>query len=138
MNRQLKRYVADVADVGWPSAAYFASVIAAALLTRHVAPGTPRLLLAALPLPAILWLARAELLRLRRRDELRQRIELEAITAAFSVSFCLVIMLTFLKQFAEVDIGIEVVALLMGACWIGSQTWVRARYRYGWCEEKQE
>lgn len=135
MKTQLRRYVADV---GWQTAAYFASVIVAALLTKHMQPGELRLLAAALPIPSILWLAQAELRRLRRRDELRQRIELEAMAAAFSVSFCLIVMLTFLKMFADVDTGIEIVALLMGACWIGAQTWVRARYRYGWCEEKPE
>lgn len=131
----IKRYVTEI---GWPGAAYFASVIAAALLTRHMAPNTLRVLVAALPLPAILWLARAELLRLRRRDELRQRIELEAMTAAFSVSVGGVLMLTFLKLFADVDTGIEVVALLMGVCWFGAQCWARARYRYCWLHAHEE
>lgn len=135
MNGQLKRYIADV---GWPAAAYFASVIAAALLTKHMAPGTLRLLVAALPLPAILWLARAELLRLRRRDELRQRIELEAMTAAFSVSFCVAAMLTFLKLFAGVETSIETLAMIMAVCWIGAQCWARARYHYGWRQTGDE
>ena len=45
-----------------------------------------------------LWgtgLTRAEPMRLRRRDELRQRIEMEAMTIAFALSFGLVAMLTF-------------------------------------------
>lgn len=131
MKSQLRRYVADV---GWPTAVYFACVIGAALVTKQMQPGGLRLLVAMVPIPSVLWLALAELRRLRRRDELRQRIELEAMATAFSVTFFLVATLTFLRLMADFEIDIYVISMIMAVCWIGAQLWVRARYRYGWCE----
>ncbi|NCT66473.1 MAG: hypothetical protein GXC76_02390 [Rhodanobacteraceae bacterium] len=127
MNPSLSRYLADV---GWPTATYFASVLLAAWLTRHVEPGALRMAVAALPLPAIAWMARAELMRLRRRDELRQRIEMEAMTIAFALSFGLVAMLTFFDLFGVFSVGLRAVAVLMAACWTGAHLWVRTRYHY--------
>ncbi len=135
MKRQFSRYVAAMA---WPTAVYFLSVIVAALLTKRMDPGWPRMLVAALPLPAIVWLAQAELVRLQRRDELRQRIEQEAMTIAFATSFCVVAMLAFLDLFGALTISVPGVALLMALCWIGAQCWVRARYRYSWLQRDED
>lgn len=135
MNSQLSRYFAAM---GLPTIAYFASVIAATLLCKILEPGALRLLAAALPLPAILWLACAELARLRRRDELRQRIEQEAMTIAFSTSFCVAAMLAFLDLFGVFKTTVPAIALVMAACWSGGQIWVRMRYRYGWLQADEE
>ena len=135
MNRSLSRYFAVM---GWPTIAYFASVIAAALLCKVLQPGALRLLAAALPMPAILWLAWAERARLRRRDELRQRIEQEAMTIAFAISFCVAAMLAFLDLFGTFKTTVPAIALVMAACWSGAQIWVRMRYRYGWLHTDEE
>lgn len=129
MKSPLRQYLADL---GPPTAAYFISAVLAALLVKHVEPGAWRLLLAVLPMPATLWMAHAELSRLRRRDELRQRIELEAYTTAFVVAFGLLAALAFVKLFANVDVGIDVAVPLMSVCWVGAHVWVRARYHYWW------
>ena len=127
MNKPLRKYATTV---GWAGAAYLASVIAAALLTKHMGPGGLRVLVSALPLPAILWLAWANLLRLRRHDELRQRIELEAMSIAFAVSFGTVAMLALFDAFGTFTVSLTAVTLFMTACWFGAQVWVRTRYRY--------
>ena len=129
MKSPLRQYLADL---GPPTAAYFISVVVAAVLAKHVEPGAWRLLLALLPMPATAWMAQAELSRLRRRDELRQRIELEAYTTAFVVAFCLLAALAFVKLFANVDVGIDVAVALMSGCWVAAHVWVRARYHYWW------
>lgn len=128
MNRW-KRYLIDM---GPASTLYFVSVIAAALLTKRLDPGPLRILAALIPLPSIAWMAWAELRRLRPRDELRQRVEVEAMTIAFSVSFCVIVMLTFLDLFGALRTSLPVAGLIMAACWTGAQVWVRMRYRY-WC-----
>ncbi|MFZ2236892.1 MAG: hypothetical protein WAV67_11010, partial [Dokdonella sp.] len=94
MNPALRRYIADC---GPASFAFFASVIAAMMLAKRVEPGVVRILVCLIPLPSVLWLAWAEIQRLRRRDELRQRIEVEAIAIAFAMSFIIVVTLTFLE-----------------------------------------
>ncbi len=125
-------------DAGPASLCYFAAVIVSALVTKQMEPGLLRLLVAALPLPAILWMAWAELRRLRKRDELRQRIELEAMTVAFAMSFGLVITLTFLDMNGAIDVPITIAGLLMAVCWGGAQMWVRMRYHYWWSETEKE
>lgn len=133
--QQWTRYLADV---GPPMVAYLLSVVVSALLAHRAPPGLWRLLAAALPMPAIAWLAYAELRRLRRRDELRQRIELEAMTIGFGVSFGVVVSLVFLDLHGGVHIPLYVAAFVMAACWMGAQIWVRARYRYGWLQNDRD
>jgi hypothetical protein len=132
MNPILRRYLADT---GLATLAYFASVIAAALLSKQVDSLLPRVLVGALPLPALAWMAWVELTRLRRRDELRQRIELEAMTIAFAMSFGIVAALTFISLYGAIELPFHVAAFIMAACWFGAQVWVRARYRYWWLQD---
>lgn len=134
-HRQWTRYLADV---GLPTLAYLVSVAASALLAHGMEPGIGRLLVAALPVPSIAWLAYAEWRRLRRRDELRQRIEMEAMTLGFGVSFIVVVALVFLDLHGDLDIPLYVAAFVMAACWIGAQIGVRARYRYGWLQSDRD
>jgi hypothetical protein len=122
-----KRYAIDMGPV---TLFYVASVVAAALLSKRMDPGVLRILAALIPLPSIAWMAYAEMRRLRRRDELRQRVEVEAMTIAFSVSFCVIAMLTFLDLFDALKVSLPVAAIVMAACWIAAQLWVRLRYRY--------
>ena len=130
-----KRYLIDMGPV---SVFYVVSVLAASLLSKYLEPGLLRNLCAALPLPSILWMAHAELKRLRQRDELRQRIELEAMTIAFSVSICAITMLAFLELLAGIAITMPYAALLMVTCWIGAQLWTRLRYQYWWEHDDSE
>lgn len=131
MNPVLRRYLLDV---GPASLFYFASVAIAMIFAKRVDPGLPRLLVCLLPLPSILWLAWAEIRRLSRRDELRQRIEVEAITLAFLLSFCGIITLTFLElgKALTLSMPFATMGLLMSFCWAVAHIVVRSRYRY-WC-----
>lgn len=135
MSYPLSRYLRDV---GPATACYFISVAIAALLSKRVELFWLRTLVAMLPLPAIAWLAWAEFARLRRRDELRQRIELEAMTIGFSVSMFGIVMLAFFDLFGIVKLDFPVAALIMAACWSGAQLWVRMRYRYWWSDAEPE
>ena len=83
-------------------------------------------------------MAWVELRRLRRRDELRQRIELEAMTIAFAISFGIVAGLTFIGLYGAITLPLHVAAFVMAACWIGAQLWVRARYGYWWRQDGEE
>jgi len=125
-------------DVGPASLTYFASVGAAALLSRDLEPGLLRLAVAALPLPAIVWMAIAEIRRLRRRDELRQRIELETMTIAFAVSFGVITALTFIGFYGAIEIPFAIAVVIMAASWTGAQIWVRTRYRYWWFQSNED
>src|SRR5690606_8182613 len=126
----MNRYQRYLLDMGPVTSFYIASVIVAGVLSKRMDPGGLRILIAMIPLPSIAWMAYAEMRRLRRRDELRQRIEVEAMTIAFSISFCVIVMLTFLDLFGALKTTLPVAALIMGACWLGAQIWVRLHYRY--------
>ena len=135
MNPILRRYIADT----WkPTLAYFACVAAAAVLSERTESTWLRILAGALPLPALAWMAWVELERLRRRDELRQRIELETMTIAFAISFGIVAALTFIGLYGRIDLPLHLAALVMAASWIGAQLWVRARYHYWWRQEGED
>ena len=126
MNRW-KQYLIDMGPV---TLFYIASVCIAGVVSKRMDPGSLRILAAMIPLPSIVWMAYAEMRRLRRRDELRQRVEVEAMTIAFSISFCVIVMLTFLDLFGALKTTIPVAGLIMAVCWAGAQIWVRLRYRY--------
>ena len=126
----MNRYKRYLIDMGPASLFYIASVLVAGLVSKRMDPGMLRIFVAMIPLPSIAWVAVAEMRRLRRRDELRQRIEVEAMTIAFAVSFCVIVMLTFLELFGAFRTSVPVAGLIMGACWLGAQLWVRLRYRY--------
>ena len=126
MNR-MKRYLTDMGPV---TLFYAVSVLVAGIVSKRMDPGVLRFIVAMIPLPSIIWMAYAEMRRLRRRDELRQRVEVEAMTIAFSVSLCVILMLTFLDMFGALKTTIPIAALVMCVCWLGAQIWVRIRYRY--------
>ncbi|MBL0162189.1 MAG: hypothetical protein IPP82_00705 [Xanthomonadales bacterium] len=124
---QTRRYLRDM---GLVTLFYIASVFVAGVVSKRMEPGALRILVALIPLPSIAWMAYAEMRRLRRRDELRQRVEVEAMTIAFAVSFCVIVMLTFLDLFGALKTSLPVAGLIMAVCWLAAQIWVRLRYRY--------
>ena len=126
MNRW-KRYMIDV---GPPTLFLVASVIVAGVVGKRMDPGVLRIIVAMIPLPSIVWMAYTEVRRLRRRDELRQRIEVEAMTIAFLVPLGVVLMLTFLDSFGGLKIPLSVAAMVMCVCGLGAHFWVRLRYRF--------
>jgi hypothetical protein len=76
-----KRYLIEV----WPAIGlYVAALFASSFLAPQAAGSAvwQRVLIALLPLPAIVWMMAALLRRLLRKDELEQRIELMAIAVA--------------------------------------------------------
>lgn len=126
----MNRYNRYLIDMGPVTLFYIASVFFAGVVSKRMDPGLLRILAAMIPLPSIIWMAYAEMRRLRRRDELRQRVEVEAMSIAFSVSLCVIVMLTFLDMFGALKTTIPIAALVMCVCWLGAQIWVRVRYRY--------
>ena len=126
MNRW-KRYMIDV---GPPMLFVIASVIVAGVVSKRMDPGVLRILVAMIPLPSIVWAVYAEMRRLRRRDELRQRIEVEAMAIAYLVSLGVILMLTFLDKFGGLEIPLPLPALVMCVCGLVAHIWVRLRYRF--------
>jgi hypothetical protein len=63
---------------------YLLATFGSVLLAPHAAasPAWQRMLIALLPLPAIVWMMTALLRRLLRKDELEQRVDLMAIAIA--------------------------------------------------------
>jgi hypothetical protein len=63
---------------------YLIAILGSAWMVKHFpdAPGWQRMVIALLPLPAIVWVLVALLRRLLRKDELEARVELVAIAIA--------------------------------------------------------
>ncbi len=126
MNR-MKRYMIDV---GPPMLFVVLSLIVAGEVSKRMDPGSLRILVALIPLPSIIWMAYTEVRRLRRRDELRQRIEVESMTIAYLVSLGVILMLTILDLFGGMEIPLPIALLVMSVCGLGAHIWVRLRYRF--------
>lgn len=126
MNRW-KRYLIDMGPV---MLFYIASVLVAGVLSKRMDPGALRILVAMIPLPSIACMAYAQMRRLRRRGELSQRVEFEAMTIACSISLCVIVMLRFLDLFGALKTTLPDAGLIMCICWAGAQIWVRVRYCY--------
>lgn len=88
-----------------------------------------RTLAALSPLPFVLGLADVEFARIRRTDELRQRMELEAAAAAMVVSLLLVLVLGLLDNAGIVKLPLLFVAPVMCAVYVGAQIWSHRHYR---------
>ena len=108
-----KRYLIDV---GPPTLFVAASITVAGVVAKRMEPGVLRIFLAMIPLPSIIWMAYTEVRRLRRRDELRQRIEVEAMTIAFLVSLGVILMPTILDLFGGMEIPLQAALLVMSVC----------------------
>lgn len=126
----MNRYLRNLRDMGPVNSFHVASVIVAGASSKRMDPDGLRILVAMIPLPAIAWMACAEMRRLRRGDELRLRIEAEAMMIAFPISFCVIVMPTFLDLFGALKITLPIAVLIMGACWIGAQIRARRHYLY--------
>lgn len=80
-------------------------------------------------LPALLGFVYVEFLRIRRMDELRQRIELEAGTLAAAVSIPLLTVFGLLDQTGLLKVPLLLAAPFVCAVYFCAQIWAHRHYR---------
>jgi hypothetical protein len=76
------------------------------------------------------WLGWTEYRQILRRDELRRRLEMEAMMLAFIASVGIILALFFLRAFKLVQDRPDMVLMVQLGCYLAAQLLVRFRYRY--------
>jgi hypothetical protein len=76
------------------------------------------------------WCGYVEFRHLRQCDELRRRLELEAMMLAFISAAGIILMLFFANAMKLLHVGFDVAMLVMVGCYVACQLWARIRYRY--------
>lgn len=88
-----------------------------------------RALAALSPMPFLLAAVYLEYLRIRRTDELRQRMELEAGLIGLVVSILIVMALGLLDGAGVVKLPLLLAAPVMCAVYVAAQVWAHRHYR---------
>lgn len=117
----------------WASAllmlAYLPTVIFAMSKVESIQSPPLRALAALSPMPFVLGFAYIEYLRIRRTDELRQRMELEAGLIGLIVSILALTALGLLDNAGVIKLPLLFAPPFMCVAYIGAQIWAHRHYR---------
>lgn len=109
--------------------AYVPTLIFAISRMKSIESPVLRALAALLPLPFLLATTYLEYMRIRRTDELRQRMELEAGLLALVASVLLVMTLGLLDGAGVIKLPLLFAAPVMCLTYIAAQIWVHRHYQ---------
>lgn len=109
--------------------AYIPTVILAMSKMESVQSPLLRALGALTPMPFVLAAVYLEYRRIRRTDELRQRMELEAGLLGLVVSILVVMALGLLDGAGVVKLPLLMAAPVMCVAYIGAQVWAHRHYK---------
>lgn len=76
------------------------------------------------------WMGWTEFRHLRQCDELRRRLELEAMMLAFIASIGVLLLLFFADSLKLLVVPFAAAPLTLGGCYMACVLWTRLRYRY--------
>ncbi|WP_300615941.1 hypothetical protein [Dokdonella sp.] len=117
----------------WASAflmlGYLPTIVFAMSKMESIQSPALRALVALSPMPFIAGLAYLEYLRIRRTDELRQRMELEAGMAGLVVSILVLTTLGLLDNAGLVRVPLMLAPPLMCVFYVCAQVWAHRHYR---------
>ena len=108
--------------------AYIGAVLLGLTYGKAITAPLPRIALALAPVPPVLGFVMLEFRRIRATDELRQRIELEAATAALALGVPLLLALGLLDDAGVVHVRMLLAAPALLAIYLLAQ--LRAHWRY--------
>lgn len=117
----------------WASAflmlGYLPTIVFAVSKMESIQSPALRALVALSPMPFIMGLAYAEYLRIRRTDELRQRVELEAGLVGMVVSILALTALGLLDNAGVIRVSLMTAPPLMCFFYVCAQIWAHRHYR---------
>jgi hypothetical protein len=126
MNKLVKRY----ARAMWlPTTVMLAGLVVFGTLLRQLSPAGKAIGLAAL-MACYGWLGWAEFRHLQRMDEMRRRIEMEAMVLAFIASTGVTLTLFFADALKLASVPLVAVPMVLVGCYVLAHLWARLRYRY--------
>lgn len=126
MNTLLRRYAHHL----WlPTTVMLVVVVLFELYARQLSPAGRLFAVVAL-MASYAWTGWAEFRHMRCMDEMRRRLEMEAMVAAFIAGAGLVLALFFLDALGLVVVPFAAAPMALFACYVLAQLWARLRYRY--------
>lgn len=126
MNKVFKRY----ARAMWlPTTVLLLVVVAFGLLQRHLPPAGKAIGVAVL-MAGYGWVGWAEFRHMRGMDEMRRRIEMEAMMLAFIASVGLSMAMFFVNELKLASVPFVAVPGVLVGCYVLAHLWARLRYRY--------
>lgn len=108
---------------------YVPAMVLAMSKPSAIQPPAVRALLALAPMPFLVGFLWIEFQRIRRTDELRQRVELMAGMAGLVTSVVLLMALGLLDRAGVVDIPLVMAAPVVCTAYVIAQVWAHRRYR---------
>lgn len=126
MNKVLKRY----ARAMWLPMSVLIVVIALfGAVARHLPPAG-KLAALAVVMASYGWAGWAEFRHMQGMDEMRRRLEMEAMVLAFIASLGSTLLMSFLVSLKLVAIPFVLAPSVLAVCYVLAQLWARLRYRY--------
>lgn len=125
-NEALKRYARDAL----PPVLLTMAVALAAMHFRDALPPFGRSASLVALMLCYAWLGWNDFRHIRRCDELRRRLELEAMMLAFIVATGAILCLFFADALRLLAVPFAAAPFVMVGCYVACQLWVRLRYRY--------
>ena len=126
MHKLFKRYARAI----WlPATVLLAVVVAFGLLQRHLPPAGKAIGVAVL-MVCYCWVGWAEFRHLQGMDEMRRRIEMEAMVLAFIASVGVTLAMFFVNALKLARVPFDVVPGVLIGCYVLAELWARLRYRY--------
>jgi hypothetical protein len=126
MNKPVKRYARAI----WlPTTVMLVGLVVFGALLRQLSPAGKAIGLVAL-MACYVWLGWAEFRHLQRMDEMRRRIEMEAMVLAFITSTGVTLTLFFADALKLASVPLVAVPMVLVGCYVLAHLWARLRYRY--------
>lgn len=126
MSKLLRRYARHM----WlPTTVMLVVVVLFSRYAKHLPPAGRMLAVAAL-MASYAWTGWAEFRHMRCMDEMRRRLEMEAMVLAFIAGAGVVLALFFVKALKLAQVPFVAAPLVLFGCYVLAQLWARLRYRY--------
>ena len=126
MNRLLRRYASRL----WlPTTVMLVVLVLFLRYARQLPPGG-KLIAVAVLMASYAWTGWAEFRHMQLMDEMRRRLEMEAMVMAFIAGTGLVLAMFFLHSLRLVAMPFAAAPMALFGCYVLAQLWARLRYRY--------
>jgi hypothetical protein len=126
MNKLLRRYARHM----WlPTTTMLVVLVLFTRYARQLSPAGRMLAVAAL-MASYAWTGWAEFRHMRCMDEMRRRLEMEAMVLAFIAGAGAVLALFFVKALKLAEVPFVAAPVVLFGCYVLAQLWARLRYRY--------
>ncbi|UGB38302.1 hypothetical protein [Frateuria soli] len=126
MNSLLRRYARRL----WlPTTVMLVVVVLFLRYARELSPAG-KLIAAAALLASYAWTGWAEFRHMQLMDEMRRRLEMEAMVLAFIAGTGIVLGMFFLNALKLVAMPFAAAPMALFGCYVLAQLWARLRYRY--------